>query len=76
MEQGTAEPGANTVLKKQLTMFLETETAFLYCNRSIKMARIIWFGLTSVDIGPAYGINWQRLGHLPLQVYVVVAVVK
>ena len=35
-------------------MFLETEAAFPYCNWSIKMARIIWFGSKSVDIGPAY----------------------
>ena len=26
------------------TMFLETETALTYCNWSIKMSRIIWFG--------------------------------
>ena len=32
------------------TRFLETEAAFLCCNWLIKMARIIWFGSTSVDI--------------------------
>ena len=46
-------------------MFLDTEAAFPYCNWSIKMARIIWFGSTSVDIGPSYKNNWQRLGRLP-----------
>ena len=35
-------------------MFLEAEAAFPYCNLSIKMAWIIWFGSTSVAIGPAY----------------------
>ena len=33
-------------------------------NWSIKMARIIWFGSTSVDIGPAYINSCQRLGRL------------
>ena len=51
-------------------MFLETEAAFPYCNWSIKMARIIWFGSTSVDIVPAYVNNWNRLGRLPFGVYV------
>ena len=31
-------------------MFLEAEATFPFCNWSIKMARIIWFGWTSVDI--------------------------
>ena len=35
-------------------MFLETEVPFPYCNWSIKIARINWFGSTSVDIVPAY----------------------
>ena len=54
-EQGTAELGAKTVLKKnKWTMFLETEATFPCCNWSIKMARIIGFGSTSV-------VNsWQR----------------
>ena len=42
-------------------MFLETEAALLYCNWSIKMARIIWYGSTSVK----HVNNWQRLGRLP-----------
>ena len=42
-------------------MFLETEAAFPYYNWSIKMARIIWFGLTSVEIvGLALVNSWQR----------------
>ena len=53
-------------------MFLETEAAYPYCNWSIKMARVIWFGSTSVDIGPAYVNNWPRLGRLPFRVYVKV----
>ena len=57
----TAKLGTNTVLKKIIKkMFLEKEAAFLYCNWSIKMARIIWFGSTSVDIGPV-----SRLSFLP-----------
>ena len=40
-----------------LTMFLETEAVFPCHNWSIKMARIIWFGSTSVDIGSAYVNN-------------------
>ena len=36
------------------------------------MDNIIWFGSTSVDIGPAYVNNWERLGRLPFQVYVKV----
>ena len=48
-----------------LTMFLETEAVFPCNNWSIKMARIIWFGSTSVDIGPSYVNNWQKLGRLP-----------
>ena len=51
------------------TMFLETEAALPYCNCSIKMARIIWFGSRSFDIGPADLINWKRLGCLPFWVY-------
>ena len=47
---------------KLTSKFLETEAAFPYCNWSIKMARIIWFGSRSVDIGPAYVNNWKRLG--------------
>ena len=54
----------------KLTMFLETEAAFPYCNWSLKMTRNIWFGLTSVDIGQAYVNNWKRLGLLPFWVYV------
>ena len=54
----------------KLTMFLQTEAAFPYCNWSIKKARIIWFGSTSVDIGPANVNNWKRLGWLPFWVYV------
>ena len=50
------------------TMFLETEAAFPYCNWSINIARIICFGSTSVDIGPAYVNNWQRLDRLPFWV--------
>ena len=47
-------------------MFLETEATFPYCNWSIKMARIIGFGSTSV-------VNsWQRLGRLPFLVYIKV----
>ena len=45
----------------KLTMFLETEAAFPYCNWSIKMARINWFCSTSFDIGPAYVNSWKRL---------------
>ena len=52
------------------TIFLETEAAFPYCNWSIKMTRITWFGSTSVYIGPAYVNSWQRLGHLPFLIYV------
>ena len=55
----------------KLTMFLETEAAFSYCNWSIKMARIIWFGSTSVDIGPAYLNNWRRLGHHRMPLYFI-----
>ena len=53
-EHGTAELGANTILKKKkiLTMFLETDVAFPYCNWSIKMAIIIWLDSISVDTGP------------------------
>ena len=47
------------------TMFLETEAAFPYCNWSIKMSRIIWFGSTSAEIGQAYVNSWQRYGCLP-----------
>ena len=54
----------------KLTMFKETEADFIYCNWLIKMARIIWFGSTSVDIGPAYVNNWKRLGCLLFWVYV------
>ena len=39
---------------KKLTMFIETEAAFLYYNWSIKK-----FGSTSVDIGAANVNNWQ-----------------
>ena len=53
-------------------MFVETEAAFPYCNWPINLARIIWLGSTSVDIGPAYVNNWQRLGRLPFCVYVKV----
>ena len=35
-------------------MFLETEGSFPHCNWSIKMAKIIGFGSTSVDIDPSY----------------------
>ena len=45
------------------TKFLETEAAFPYCNWSIKIARIIWFGPTSVGRGPAYVNNWHGLGR-------------
>ena len=34
-------------------MFLETEAAFHNCSWPIKMARIIWFCSTRVDIGPS-----------------------
>ena len=44
----------------KLTMFLETKAPLSYCNWSIKMARIIWFGSTNVDKSPAYVKNWQR----------------
>ena len=54
----------------KLTMFLETESAYPYCNWSIKMVRIIWLGPTSVDIGPAYVNNFKRLGRFPFWVYV------
>ena len=47
----------------KLTMFLETESAYPYCNWSIKMVRIIWLGPTSVDIGPAYVNHFKRLGR-------------
>ena len=48
-EQGIGGFGGNTVLKKKkLIMFLETEGAFPYCNWLIKMARVLWPGLTSV----------------------------
>ena len=55
-----------------LTMFLETEALFPCHNESIKMARIIWFGSTSVDIGSAYVNNWQRFGCFGFWVYLKV----
>ena len=42
-------------------MILDTEAAIPYCNWSIKMDKIIWFGSTSMNIGPAHGNNWHRL---------------
>ena len=39
---------------KQINLVLETEAALPYCNWSIKLAGIIWFGSTSFDIDPAY----------------------
>ena len=57
-EQGTAW-GKDSFETNKLTIFLETEATFPYCNWSIKIARIIGFGSTSV-------VNsWQRLGCLP-----------
>ena len=53
-------PGAQT----ETTMFLEKEAVFPCHNWSIKIARIIWFGSISVDIGPAYVNNWQRFSRL------------
>ena len=46
-------------------MFLETEAAFPYCNWSIQMARIIWFGSTSMDIGQAY-IKQKKMAQIRL----------
>ena len=36
------------------------------------MAMIVWFVLTSVDTGPAYINNWNRLHRLPFRAYVKV----
>ena len=47
-----------------LTMFLEKEAVFPCHNWSINIARIIWFGSITVDIGPAYVNNWKRFGRL------------
>ena len=38
-------------------MFLDTEAAFPYCNRSIKKSCVIWFGSSSVGIGAAYFVQ-------------------
>ena len=59
-----ADPQGISACLIKLTMFQETEAAFPYCKWSIKISRIIWFGSTSVDIGPAYLNNWKRLGHI------------
>ena len=59
-----ADPQGICAYLIKFNMFLETEAAFPYCNWSIKISRIIWFGSTSVDIGPAYLNNWKRLAHL------------
>ena len=57
--------GKDSFETNKWTMFLETEASFPYCNWSIKIARIVGFGSTSV-------VNsWQRLG-LPFWVYVKV----
>ena len=58
-EQGTAELGANTVLKQ--TNELETEASFPYCNWLTKRAGIIWLGSKSVQ----HVNNWQRFSRLP-----------
>ena len=58
--------GKDSFETNKWTTFLETEVTFPYCNWSIKMARSIGFGSTSV-------VNsWQRLGRLPFWVYVEV----
>ena len=48
-EQGTAELGANTILKQTNELYLQTEAAFPNCNLSIKMDRTISFGSRSVE---------------------------
>ena len=53
-EQGTAGLAQTQVESNKFTRFLETGAVFPYCNWSIKIARVIWFGSTSVDMGPAY----------------------
>ena len=53
--------GQHSFETNKLTMFLETEASFPYCNRSTKMAGIIWLGSTSVQ----HVNNWQRLSCLP-----------
>ena len=58
--------GKNSFETNKWSMFLKTEATFPYCNCSIKLARSIGFGSTSV-------VNrWQRLGCLPFWVYVKV----
>ena len=64
-EQGTAELGVNTILKQTNELFLQDRSCLTYHYWSTKMARIIWFGSASVDIGPGNVNNWQRFGRLP-----------
>ena len=58
--------GKDSFETNRWTMFLETEATIPYCNWSIKLARSIGFGSTSVVNG------WQRLGRLSFWVYVKV----
>ena len=51
---GSLSSAQHSFETNKLTML----AAFFYCNWSIKMARVIWFGSRSVDIGPAYVNNW------------------
>ena len=58
LEQGNAELGTNTILKQ--TNDVSRDRSCL----PLLLTRIIWFGSTSVNIGPAYVSSYQRLGCL------------
>ena len=58
-EQDTAELGTNIVLK-QTNNYVSRDRKYLTLLYLVKMARIIWFDSTCVDIGSAYVNKWKR----------------
>ena len=46
-------------------LFLDTEAAFPYCNRSIKISLVIWCGSRCGKMIAEYVNNWQRSICLP-----------